>query len=94
MCLTWLLLCLTPRSYSRPDPRIRDDLIKMETRRATGGSLELNENEQLLDAKIYKLKLEEMATREFLPALHFFKAKHLIEASPIFSLLQKMPKGA
>ncbi|XP_062856844.1 adenosine deaminase 2-A [Trichomycterus rosablanca] len=94
LCLTWLLLWLTPECLTRPDPRIREDLIKLEMRREIGGSLELNEKEQLLDAKIYKLKLEEMAAPEFPPALHFFKAKHLIEASPIFSLLQKMPKGA
>lgn len=53
----------------------------------------LTDLEKLLDARLYQMKQDEMAKEQFPPAMHFFKAKPLIERSPIFSLLQKMPKG-
>lgn len=59
----------------------------------TGGQVVLTDAEKRLDAVLFKMKQEEMVRAEFPPALHFFKAKDLIKASPIFSLLQKMPKG-
>lgn len=77
-----------------PDPRQRENLIKQELIREIGGGLVLSEQEKLLDAKLHQLKLQDMALPEFPPAMHFFRAKPLIEQSPVFSLLQKMPKGA
>ncbi|KAJ8391063.1 hypothetical protein AAFF_G00096840 [Aldrovandia affinis] len=59
-----------------------------------GGTILLTEAEQRLSAQLHELKLQEIARPEFPPAMHFFKARALIERSPIFSLLQKMPKGA
>ncbi|MCI4380320.1 hypothetical protein PGIGA_G00238730 [Pangasianodon gigas] len=93
--LTWLLLlCFTPRCSSRPDPHQREALINMENSREIGGSVVLNKKEKLLDDKLYQMKWQEMAAPDFPPAMHFFKAKSLIDASPVFSFLQKMPKGA
>lgn len=69
-------------------------LMKLEELRRTGGGVELDEREKLLDAKLQKLQEREMKAGPFPPSMHFFKAKPLIERSPIFSLLQKMPKGA
>lgn len=78
---------------SIPDPRLREALIKLEASMQTGGQVVLTDAEKRLDAVLFKMKQEEMVRAEFPPALHFFKAKDLIKASPIFSLLQKMPKG-
>ncbi|KAI4881267.1 hypothetical protein NFI96_033793 [Prochilodus magdalenae] len=89
-----VLLCWMPRCCGRPDPRQREALIQQEMARETGGSVVLNEKEKLLDEKLHQLKLQEMALPEFPPAMHFFKAKPLIEQSHVFALLQKMPKGA
>lgn len=92
--LTWLLfLCLTPLCGSRPDPHQRDALIEEELRRQIGGGVVLNLKEKLLDEKLSQMKQQEMAAPDFPPAMHFFKAKSLIDASPVFSFLQKMPKG-
>lgn len=80
-------------SVAIPDPRLRETLMKQEASMQTGGTLVLSEAEQRLDAQLHKLKVQEMAKADFPPALHFFKARHLIQSSPIYSLLQRMPKG-
>lgn len=87
------LLCLVIPCCGRPDPRQREALQKLEVSKEVGGSVELNDKEKLLDKKLHQLKLQDMALPEFPPSLHFFKAKSLIEQSPVFRLLQKMPKG-
>ncbi|KAI5616138.1 adenosine deaminase 2-A precursor, partial [Silurus asotus] len=92
-CLLWSL-SFTPRCSSKPDPHQRQALIEMEARRATGGDVVLNEKEKLVDKKLQQMKQQEMEAPDFPPAMHFFKAKPLIDASPVFSFLQKMPKGA
>ncbi|XP_015250847.1 PREDICTED: adenosine deaminase CECR1 [Cyprinodon variegatus] len=78
---------------SSPDPRLREALIELEASMQTGGQMVLTDAEQRLDALLLKLKQEEMSREDFPPAMHFFRAKHLIQTSPIFRLLQKMPKG-
>ncbi|KAM9470919.1 adenosine deaminase 2-A isoform 2-T2 [Clarias gariepinus] len=94
LSLTWLLLLyFAQRCNSRPDPRQRDALIEMEERRAIGGSVVLNSTEKILNQKLYQMKQKEMVSPDFPPAMHFFKAKSLIDASPVFRFLQKMPKG-
>lgn len=65
----------------------------MEASRAIGGGVVLNKKEKLLDEKLYQMKQQEMEAPDFPPAMHFFKAKSLIDASPVFRFLQKMPKG-
>lgn len=88
-----LLYCLTCGLCS-PDPRQREALIKMEASMQLGGKIVLTDAEQRLDALLFKMKQEEIVRADFPPAMHFFKARPLIRASPIFRLLQKMPKGA
>lgn len=89
-----LLLCFTPWCASMPDPHQREALMKLEESREIGGSVVLNSKEKVLDEKLYQLKLQEMEAPDFPPAMHFFKAKPLIDASPVFRFLKKMPKGA
>ncbi|KAG7270307.1 hypothetical protein CRUP_030207 [Coryphaenoides rupestris] len=87
------LLCFGAGCHTAPDPSQRDTLIRQETSRQIGGRVMLTAAEQRLDARLRGMKEWEMSRPAFPPAVHFFKAKPLIEASPIFSLLQKMPKG-
>ncbi|XP_039987833.1 adenosine deaminase 2-A isoform X1 [Xiphias gladius] len=78
---------------SIPDPRQREALIQLEASMRTGGQMVLADAEQRLDSLLFKMKQKEMARPDCPPTMHFFKARHLIRTSPIFSLLQKMPKG-
>ncbi|XP_073337108.1 adenosine deaminase 2-A [Pagrus major] len=87
------LLWLVRVTDGMPDPAKRELLMREETFRQTGGGVALTAAEQKLDAYLHGLKEKEMAAAQFPPAMHFFKAKPLIEKSPIFKLLQKMPKG-
>ncbi|XP_028440995.1 adenosine deaminase 2-A isoform X2 [Perca flavescens] len=87
-----LLLCVTG-GLSMPDPRHREALIQLEASMQTGGQVVLTDAEQRLDTLLFHMKQEEMVRADFPPAMHFFKARDLIRTSPIFSLLQKMPKG-
>lgn len=93
VAVTCLLLYFLNGGLSRPDPRERDALIKLEASMQTGGQIVLTDAEQRLDAILMKYKQEELRRPDFPPAMHFFKARSLIRTSPIFSVLQKMPKG-
>lgn len=92
--VAFLLLCCLSGCLSVPDPRQRDALIQREASMQTGGQAVLSDAEQRLDARMMKMKQQETARQDFPPAMHFFKARDLIKDSPMFSLLQKMPKGA
>ncbi|KAF7658195.1 hypothetical protein LDENG_00015870 [Lucifuga dentata] len=89
-----LLLWIVSLSDGMPDPAQREMLMHQEASRQTGGQVMLTAAEQRLDAYLHHLKKQEMSAALFPPALHFFKAKPLIQKSAIFRLLQKMPKGA
>ncbi|XP_047452242.1 adenosine deaminase 2-A [Mugil cephalus] len=88
-----LLLCFFTSGVSIPDPRQREALIQQEAHMQTGGQVVLTDAEQRLDAVLLKMKQKEIMKADFPPAMHFFEARHLIRTSPIFSLLQMMPKG-
>ncbi|XP_061920778.1 adenosine deaminase 2-A [Entelurus aequoreus] len=77
-----------------PDLTRRDQLMRQEASRQTGGKVALTPAERRLDAKLHQMKEQEMSGDVFPPALHFFKAKPFIQRSSIFKLLQEMPKGA
>ncbi|XP_034541197.1 adenosine deaminase 2-A [Notolabrus celidotus] len=94
LAVVGLLLCCVSCGLSVPDPRQRDALMRLEASMQTGGQVVLTDAEQRLDALLSKMKQEEMKRKDFPPAMHFFQARDLINNSPIFSLLQKMPKGA
>ncbi|XP_032076995.1 adenosine deaminase 2 [Thamnophis elegans] len=94
----WLILFFSCVSFcvtlQLPD---REMLLEMEKIRRTGGNLTLRPEEEEFNSKLMKLKEAEMATAMetglFPPAMHFFKAKELIEKSAVFDILKKMPKG-
>ncbi|KAM6936893.1 LOW QUALITY PROTEIN: adenosine deaminase 2-A [Xenentodon cancila] len=88
-----IVLCYLACGFSIPDPRLREALIQLEASMQTGGQMVLTDAELRLDALLLKMKQAEMMRGDFPPAMHFFKARHLIRTSPIFSLLQKIPKG-
>ncbi|XP_053271109.1 adenosine deaminase 2-A [Pleuronectes platessa] len=89
-----LLLGLMGSADGMPDPAQRDLLMRQEASRQTGGRVALTAAEQKLGASLHRQKEREMSAAQFPPAIHFFKAKPLIQKSSIFKLLQKMPKGA
>ncbi|XP_067090698.1 adenosine deaminase 2-A isoform X1 [Osmerus mordax] len=89
LLLSWGTLC-----GGSPDPRLRESLMWQEGSMQTGGTLLLTEAETELGAQLQKLKKQEMERSDFPPTLHFFKARSLIQQSPIYRLLQRMPKGA
>ncbi|XP_035459706.1 adenosine deaminase 2-A isoform X2 [Scophthalmus maximus] len=88
------LLWLVGAAGGMPVPAQRDLLMREEASRQTGGRVALTVAEQKLAARLHRLKEQEMSAARFPPAMHFFKAKPLIQRSSIFKLLQKMPKGA
>ncbi|XP_061631071.1 adenosine deaminase 2-A-like isoform X2 [Phyllopteryx taeniolatus] len=92
--ISCLLLWHAASVLSMPDPKRREALIELEASQQTGGQMVLTDLEKLLDVRLHQMKQDEMAKANFPPAMHFFKAKPLIERSPIFHLLRKMPKGA
>ncbi|XP_016299757.1 adenosine deaminase CECR1-A-like [Sinocyclocheilus anshuiensis] len=88
-----MLLCIR-ECNPKPDPHQRELMLKQDMSQQVGGRVELTAAEQQLDLLLHQLKLKEMATSPFPPANHFFKVRHTMQKSPVFKLLQKMPKGA
>ncbi|KAJ8925011.1 hypothetical protein NQ315_001176 [Exocentrus adspersus] len=65
---------------------------------ATGASVvlsakELKANEVLMGHKLKEYDAGFVDPEQFLPARHFFKTKEDIEKSPVFKIIQKLPKG-
>ncbi|KAM6437359.1 adenosine deaminase 2 isoform 1-T2 [Liasis olivaceus] len=91
LIFSWVSLCV-----SIPLNR-RDMLFEKENARRTGGNLILGPQEEHVNDKLMCLKetevMKAMQTGLFPPAMHFFKAKGLIEQSAVFSILKEMPKG-
>lgn len=73
----------------------RRAIILGEQSMAAGADLALSPDERRLDEVLAASKQAEY-NREpaVLPSLHFFQARPLIEQSPLFATLQRMPKGA
>ncbi|CAM4563123.1 unnamed protein product [Leuciscus chuanchicus] len=88
-----MLLCII-ECNPMPDPHQRDLMLKQEISQQVGGRVELTPAELQLDSILHQLKLKEMVYSPFPPANHFFKVRHIVQKSPVFKLLQKMPKGA
>lgn len=87
-----MLLCIK-ECNPMPDPHQRELMLKQDMAQQVGGRVELTAAELQLDSLLHRLKLKEMAASPFPPAYHFFKVRHIVQKSPVFKLLQKMPKG-
>lgn len=77
---------------------MRRDFMKQHLSRGLGYDIQLNEEEKQLNEIIMGLKGEELKRGfqnpyNFTPARHFFDVKKNVESSPLFKLIQKMPKG-
>uniref|UniRef100_A0A1I8NZC1 Adenosine deaminase n=1 Tax=Stomoxys calcitrans TaxID=35570 RepID=A0A1I8NZC1_STOCA len=77
----------------------RSAVIEAEDNLSTGGRVHLNSRETKVDEIFLKHKYDELArgfndSDQNAAALHFFKAKSLIDRSKVFHFLQQMPKGA
>jgi Adenosine/AMP deaminase N-terminal len=77
---------------------IRREFMEEHLSRALGSDVELNEEEQQLNTIIMGLKADELARGfqnpfNFTPSRHFFEVYKAIESSPLFKIIQQMPKG-
>ncbi|XP_060550437.1 adenosine deaminase 2 isoform X2 [Pantherophis guttatus] len=94
----WLILFFSCVSLCVTLPTTRrEKLLQKEDLRRTGGNLILSRQEETFNRKLMQLKETEInkaiETGVFPPAMHFFKAKDIIEKSAVFGILKKMPKG-
>jgi len=77
---------------------MRQNLLDQERQMRVGGKVELSDSELHVNAILMKLKGKELEVARrnitcFPPALHFFRAKELIDDSEVFKIIRAMPKG-
>ena len=73
-------------------------MLHKEYQMRTGGKTRLSDEERRVNATLMKFKAKELdAARsnltDFPPAMHFFRAKALIDKSYVFKIIRSMPKG-
>ena len=76
----------------------RNQFIQEEKTNLIGGNIKLTEaeskvNQFLMHKKIAEINAAKNNDTIFPPETHFFQAKPFIDKSPVFQLIQKMPKG-
>ncbi|XP_069132764.1 adenosine deaminase AGSA-like [Argopecten irradians] len=77
----------------------RQQILNAEANLRIGGSVSLNGREQqvndiLMDAKHKEINISRATNGPaFLPSVHFFQGKPLIEKSAVFQMIKAMPKG-
>lgn len=77
----------------------KDVFLEEERNLYFGGKITLNEKEMKVNEILMKYKHDELNKGiknpgSFPPAMHFFKAKKLIQQSEVFKMLKKLPKGS
>lgn len=101
-CISARFIMMENFNRSRPSfekyEEIRKEYLQEHYSRALGSDVELNAEEQQLNAIIMDLKADELARGfqnpfNFTPSRHFFEVYKTIESSPLFKLIEKMPKG-
>jgi len=77
---------------------MREKLLGEEYRMQVGGTVNLSDAELGVNAILMEFKRKELEigrsnVTNFPPAVHFFRAKELIDNSEVFRIIQYMPKG-
>uniref|UniRef100_A0AAG5D8U6 Adenosine deaminase n=1 Tax=Anopheles atroparvus TaxID=41427 RepID=A0AAG5D8U6_ANOAO len=103
MCLVTLLEAKTIIERDpRPTPAIyhreRAKMMQTQANMSLGADLQLTLNETAVNMYLMLLKRAELkegfaSPYDFAPARHFFEVLDKINASPLFHLIRKMPKG-
>jgi len=78
--------------------RLRNNVLDKEYQMRIGGKIKLSDAELQVNNILMKLKANELDmartnTTNYPPAVHFFRAKALIDKSKVFSVIKNMPKG-
>jgi len=78
--------------------RLRNNMIDKEDQMRIGGKMKFSDSERRVNDILMKLKAKELQiAREnitnFPPAVHFFRAKALIDKSEVFRMIRNLPKG-
>ena len=77
---------------------LRNNMLDMEFQMRIGGRVKLSDAELRVNNMLMKLKAKELDvarqnTTNFPPAMHFFRAKPMIDKSEVFNMIRNMPKG-
>ena len=78
--------------------KLRNNVIHKEYQMRLGGKMKLSDAELRVNDTLMKLKAKELDvahtnTTNFPPAVHFFRAKPMIDKSEVFNMIRNMPKG-
>ena len=80
--------------------RRRNDTLQRLRKMGTGGTIQLNKQERMVNKFLMALKYNELYYyksnndgQHFPPANHFLKVKEDIEKSDVFKIIKMMPKG-
>jgi len=77
---------------------LRNNTLREEFQMRIGGNIKLSDSERQVNSILMKLKAKELDIARgnitsFPPALHFFRAKPLIDKSEVFKVIRSIPKG-
>jgi len=78
--------------------KLRNNMLHKEYQLRLGGNIKLSDaelhvNDRLMKQKTKELDVARTNTSDFPPAIHFFRAKALIDKSEVFSVIKNIPKG-
>ncbi|XP_050411379.1 adenosine deaminase AGSA [Patella vulgata] len=97
LCLTIIhgeFVSCVPDSYQTA----RDAILKAERQQRLGSQIELNSAELALDKFLLQdkqttIENARVGGSDFPPSINFFQSKKWIDDSPVFKVIEKMPKG-
>lgn len=77
---------------------LRGNLASEHSKLAFGSDIQLSDHEEQFNHILMEYKSDELTRGfqnpfNFTPSRHFFEILKSVEASPLFKLIQKMPKG-